>query len=1754
MSSRPSRGAARLAAILDALPDALVLVNCNGTVVNANTIALERLEAPGTALVGRGLLDLLPEFDSRLIPGSMRRPDTIDEQGRTRPTRMTARRTDGSEFPVEVTSASLAEGREPGWGAPSQFGTGAADQRYTGDELLMIVVRDLSGTVDTEAELARSQRQTEMILRAAAEGVVGTDTDGRVVLVNPAAAQILGFRAGDLGGREFHTLVLHSRADGEPFPYAESPLADTLRSGRKHRVRGQVLWAKDGSPVPVDLTTAPVRDGDQLVGAVVTFTDRRAHEALVAEHAEEQAAAEKRYEELAEREQRRYEELETSSAEKYETLDRTSRERYEELKRTSTAKYQELERTSRERYETLERESAERYEALAEREKERYAALGEREKDRYEALAARHDQLVAVLSESLRGPLDHLRSELGSLAADPAGQLWPEANQILHHLSAGYARMTTLVDNVLGYQRLDAGQDSLDRKKVLLDEVIAAGVEGAVELIGPGRAQFAVHAPSIEAEIDPHRFATALAHLIADVAGIDATGNARQTPQAMAGGYIDSTVVVAAALRGNAVRIEVRGPFAGGDPVHEPLVRGIVRAHGGVLQTHAMAGMSGSAYVLDIPLGEGAGAVQAPPQAELPAGGTTAQAPEGAGPDTESDRPHGRRRRRAAPRSSVDSFLGTSADGTPAAPEPAPAAAPTGRRRGRRAADETPVEAVLAGQDGGETPAAGSAVALPAPTGAAEGGTGRRRRRAAAPQDGNAPTSEGAVTTAAEHAAGTAASASALGGTVPPQGVPPAGLRAAQPALPPAGSTGPGAAVVIAPGVRPGLSAAVPRPAQAPDDQQGRAAQRPAPSAMPALPPAGAPAPARPTPPGMPDTPAAPAAPAPAVGTPGETVQALPSGQPHAAPAAGQVAPAPVPPQFGQPAGPTTASTGTAVPAQPGVQNPATAPAPAPGPAPAPAPGPAPVPPVTAAPGVPVPPAPAAPGTAANPATPPPAAAVPAAPTEAQVPAANPAGSQAPVPPGFPAGTAQPVQPGQPAPQPPAAGPLTPPFAVGQALQAPVPGSPVPPAAPATEQAAPAPGAAPAPDPTAVRPQHPLVPPQLPAASQGGPGSSMPLPPATGTPTAPGAPGTPPAPVGQQTPPAGLPAQQPVAQPGVPGQQPAGSPVQVPPGAAYPAAPVTQQPQPAQALPGQQGAGPRRARRALADGPGQVPGEVAETGPGLALPSAEDAHGPAGHPALDHTPPQAHPLPTASAPLPEATPAGGTPVSPPAADGWAVPTAATGSVPLPEAAPPVEGQEPAAGPQTGNVPGLQAGPEAVSRETSPVAPRGGDAPVSRETSDEAPVAPVSRETSAEDPAEPVSRETSAATPAPAPQPQRVAQPLPAESAEQQAASAQSRAFSVRTLGQGVPFAAPGRPAEPQRRPLNNPAQPPQNPPPPAPATAGRRRKLGTPPAAEEAATPPAPQQAAPQAPPQQATPAASTPVPAPAPEADGYPAQGRSYAIGAPDEGAEGPEPLDGPNGAVEVANQPQPQPQDAELPPEPLDNPRRLLVWPAPDVSTQQALSDRGYRPVIVHSREEVDAQIAAFPAALFVDPLTGPITRTALQSLRQAAVAAEVPVLVTAGLGQATREAAYGADPAVLLKALAARDSEQHPSRVLLIEEREEIALALTAALERRGMQVARATTDTDAVNLATQMHPNLVVMDLMQVRRRRAGVVDWLRANGRLNHTPLVVYTAAGIDPSELPRLASGETVLFLAERSTTDDVQARIVDLLAKIGTN
>ncbi|MGW4803626.1 PAS domain-containing protein, partial [Kitasatospora sp. NPDC004272] len=632
MSSRPTRGAARLAAILDALPEPLLLVNSNGTVVDVNKAAVESLQAPGTSLVGMGVLDLLPEFDPSRIPGSMR-PPASETESLDRPVRMTARRTDGTAFTVEVSGNDFTD---EGGGEAHGFLSFSTNDR----DLLLLLVRDMSDRLGVESELRRQHKQTEMILRAAAEGVLGVDLEGRVVLVNPAAAHILDFRASELGGRELHPLIQHSQPDGSPLAAESSALVDTLHSGRKHRIRNTVLWRKDGRPVTVDLTTAPVRDGEQLVGAVMTFTDRT-HEL---------------------------------------------------------------------------------------------------------ALAARNEHLTAVLESELGGALTALHGRIDALAADPAGQLWPEANWTLRRLADECRRFGKLIDGVLEHQRFedaaDRGKASLERERIGLDEVVQLAVDRAGELVGPGRVRYSVHAAAVKVLADRERLARALAHLVADVSGVTpapeparAEGEAAPAGVPFAGpapaGEQPPMVVLAAARRGDVARVEVRGPARSSSSVHLPIARAAVERHGGVLQRHDLPAGAGATYVVELPLDPDGDASGGPDkQQHVPKDSDTAMIPDLPG--------------QAAP------VEPRPADDAPAA-DPAGQAAEaraddtqgSGRRRARTAdapeapqPEQAPRGPIALGPGPDDTSGGGVATAGAAADQAegAEGGprSGRRARRAAA--------------------------------------------------------------------------------------------------------------------------------------------------------------------------------------------------------------------------------------------------------------------------------------------------------------------------------------------------------------------------------------------------------------------------------------------------------------------------------------------------------------------------------------------------------------------------------------------------------------------------------------------------------------------------------------------------------------------------------------------------------------------------------------------------------------------------------------------------------------------------------------------------------------------------------------------------------------------------------------------------------------------------------------------------------------
>ncbi|THF66485.1 PAS domain S-box protein [Pseudothauera nasutitermitis] len=149
------------------------------------------------------------------------------------------------------------------------------------------------------------RRQLEMLLESTGEGIYGIDLRGRCIFINGAGAEILGYTPDEVLGRNMHYLIHHSHPDAALMPVHDCRIFKAFKEGRGVRVEDEVLWRRDGSSFPAEYASYPIRDGEAVVGAVVTFNDiterkrteaalRAAHEQLerrVAERTAELSAA-----------------------------------------------------------------------------------------------------------------------------------------------------------------------------------------------------------------------------------------------------------------------------------------------------------------------------------------------------------------------------------------------------------------------------------------------------------------------------------------------------------------------------------------------------------------------------------------------------------------------------------------------------------------------------------------------------------------------------------------------------------------------------------------------------------------------------------------------------------------------------------------------------------------------------------------------------------------------------------------------------------------------------------------------------------------------------------------------------------------------------------------------------------------------------------------------------------------------------------------------------------------------------------------------------------------------------------------------------------------------------------------------------------------------------------------------------------------------------------------------------------------------
>jgi PAS domain S-box-containing protein len=159
--------------------------------------------------------------------------------------------------------------------------------------LVLLVIADLNERgrrdADAEADLYVSagidewqriervfrefERENQLLLRAAGDGIFGVNTEGNTTFINPAAERMLGWKAEELVGRNMHAIVHHKYPDGSHYPADHCPIYAAFRDGAVHQVDNEVLWRKDGTPFWVEYTSTPVRDRGLLVGAVMVFRD-----------------------------------------------------------------------------------------------------------------------------------------------------------------------------------------------------------------------------------------------------------------------------------------------------------------------------------------------------------------------------------------------------------------------------------------------------------------------------------------------------------------------------------------------------------------------------------------------------------------------------------------------------------------------------------------------------------------------------------------------------------------------------------------------------------------------------------------------------------------------------------------------------------------------------------------------------------------------------------------------------------------------------------------------------------------------------------------------------------------------------------------------------------------------------------------------------------------------------------------------------------------------------------------------------------------------------------------------------------------------------------------------------------------------------------------------------------------------------------------------------------------------------------------
>src|SRR5271155_1805092 len=249
----------RYRGLLEAAPDAMVVVNVGGEIVLLNVQAEKQFGYKRDELVGQKVKNIIPEgFAERLIADGLRSVEEALAQQIGTGIELIGRRKDGSEFPIEIMLSPLE----------SAEGT-----------LVTAAIRDISVRKEAEKHLARMEGRCRGLLEAAPDAMVVVNHRGDIVLLNVQAENQFGYHRDELVGQQMKNII--------PAGFAERLIADALRSaedalaqqiGTGIEITGR---RKDGTEFPIEIMLSPLEsaEGILVTAAIRDITMRKVAEA-----------------------------------------------------------------------------------------------------------------------------------------------------------------------------------------------------------------------------------------------------------------------------------------------------------------------------------------------------------------------------------------------------------------------------------------------------------------------------------------------------------------------------------------------------------------------------------------------------------------------------------------------------------------------------------------------------------------------------------------------------------------------------------------------------------------------------------------------------------------------------------------------------------------------------------------------------------------------------------------------------------------------------------------------------------------------------------------------------------------------------------------------------------------------------------------------------------------------------------------------------------------------------------------------------------------------------------------------------------------------------------------------------------------------------------------------------------------------------------------------------------------------------------